>query len=95
MGLQTSTRCEDKEKLVEMLFDKIAEAVQSIGAPFKCSGCSRELNVRWGNISEARDNKKFRFVCWGRYCGQTYLLKVDSDRRVVEVFSLTVTVVPF
>jgi len=90
-----STRCEDKEKLLEIPFDAIAEAVQSIGAPFKCSGCDRELNIRWGNISESQSNKKFRFVCWGRYCGQTYLLKVDSDRRVVEVFNLSVTVVPF
>lgn len=90
-----TTRVEDKERLTEIPFNAIAEAVQSIGAPFKCSACSRELNIRWGNVSEAQSNKKFRFCCWGRRCWAQYLLKVDPERRVVEVFSLTVTVVPF
>lgn len=90
-----TTRCEEKTKLVEIPFDKIAEAVQSIGAPFKCSQCSSELNIRWGNVSHAQEDKKYRFVCWRWTCRKTYLLKVDAVRRMVEVFSLEVTVVPF
>jgi len=95
MGSLISTICEERTKLVDVPFDKIAESVQSIGAPFKCSKCSRELNIRWGNVSEAQENKKFRFGCWGKTCWAQYLLKVDSKARVVEVFSLDVTVVPF